>query len=419
MIQCRPEIVQKYLDGKLSTAEERVFEEHLAICRACQARLDLATSQVSQAVFQAFQAQEPSPHVDRRILDIPHRRLKAPWARAPFATRALRVALIPAALVALAAAAWYATPILSAWRFPGGDAGPIHETNKLRGLKDAGFEISPSESGGGGIGAWTAEAGVDGFATIDPRVAHSGKSSLKLVKRDGSGQVTQWIDLPLPKGTNIGLCAWVLSPTADFGDNKYFVMALGTRYVGARYGPEKRDDAICTFSLVDASPVWRPLIVNTQLERDAQGLLLTFSAGAGRGTYTGWDRATWVDDVLLEIVVPIDARFVEHDARLKIEAQLPKGYSISLAEPILFSSYYRQSHGLPDLPAKVEPSEDGRLQLVVDDPKAVSELRTTNPDTGGPPTGTVSGHLNRRGYSVAFKANFIGYLSSDQPATAG
>ncbi len=392
MSECQPEEVQLYLDERLSPLDEERFEAHLATCRACQARLDASTESVAKAVSRAFEANEPSAEVDRRILAIP--RADKPTRRIELSSPLIRLFLVAAALLSLLGAAWYAVPYISAWRFPGGQAGPTPEHVKFTGIEDADFEISPSQIRSDRLGGWDA-ANNASFAMIDTARAHSGKSSLKLYKRNGSGQVTQWIPVPLPAGTNLTLGAWVLSPQPGSGDNKYLSIAAGTVYDDE---PDKRDHVLGEFRLMDASPAWRPFIINTYVAKPTAGFRVTLSVGAGRGTYQGWDQAVWVDDLFLGVVIPFRCEFRNEGGRLVVDAAVPDGYDSSMIDPtsLKFVSLMRHDRELPGLATRLEIVDQRHVRFVVDDPLAISEL--------SPGTGNIQGFLQFGKYRVAFSA---------------
>jgi hypothetical protein len=373
--------------------------DHIADCEPCLAvfeRASLICAAIEETVSDMPEAgtvpeQQGRSRPDNRTVW----GIFANSARRIAASRPIRLIGIPVfACGGLALAGWFAAPLVSAWRFPGGDARPIKESIQL--LQESTPRSGPAEESANAIGPWKIECDppLPGFATLDASVTNSGEPSLKLIQRSASGRLEQNIPVPLPSGTEIKLGAWIYSPRGGSPDNKYFAMGVSTPGIGN----------VASIDILDASPVWRPYILSTVLTKPTTSISLTLTM-TGNGTYEGWDWATWVDDVFVGISMPLSGTCRQIQDSLVIDARVPEGFDTSnLSESVQFNAVYDPPNEIAhNISGRVIKGTDHRtFRVVIDSPVAIDALTMENPDTHGPASGSVAGRLQYGSYSVPF-----------------
>jgi hypothetical protein len=355
--------------------------EHLAACQACGAAFVERTMAVDSIENALGKRGRRFPPNRRRL-------------------RLVGAAFGLAATFALGA--WYAAPYIQAWRFPGGAAAPIIESQRLIGIDDPGFERAAVT--GNQIGKWNVGGNeAPGFASVDDKIFHSGGHSLKLVQRSGSNGIWQTLNLNLPAGTEIIYGAWVYAPRGGSSDNKWLMMTMQT---------DTTPNA-ARLDYLAATPTWTPLILRTLLSKPATSLRLDISVGAGRGKYQGWDWATWIDDVFVGVEIPVMASpYWKRGGAMVVPCTLPSGYSLSDIDPKSISLERIDYEDL--LPGALEDNA-GHPQFVFG-PEAVLRFSEPVVETGIPPNGVIFGRFNKGGYSIPFYVSVKGYIQDAPPS---
>lgn len=214
------------------------------------------------------------------------------------------------------------------------------------------------------------------FCVLDSRETRLGSGrSLKLYLRSFGGSVLRTIPGPFPAGTVVYLRSWVLMPKPGSTDNKWLSIGIGSKPTDPSH-----KEAVALVDVFDASPYWRPYTISTGLTSAAQALTIRFSSGAGDGAYQGWDRAAWIDDVQLEISVPLAGTAQSSGDRIQVRIEQPAGFQVSPRPQDLGLRLYGEQ--TPRFaPASVET--DGKsVTCTYEAPGLAGLIARGNPDTG-------------------------------------
>ena len=371
----------------LSTDLQCMVADHLADCKACQIEFERSVMMDAAVSLGLESVPLPQAAPQRKQGMFSFLRL-----------RSFRVVGIMGALFAgFALGGWFGAPIIHRWSISGPGAAPIRPEFALLGMPNQITQNTIATKTT--VGPWAIKCDLaHGFASLDDSVTYSGGRSIKLVQRNGSGELVQDIPIPLPAGTLITAGAWVLTPRGGTGDNKYFTMSIrpsGTTSEASSY-------------VLDESPNWRPVILRSTLAQAADSFRVILSVGSGYGNYFKWDWAMWVDDVFVGVVIPLRGECHDSGDELIVQAKLPPGYTNSMSQPasVFFSGYDERARNIA---GKVLPSSDAKtIRLSIRSSLAVRAMHTQNPDTGGPPTGRVAVRLRYGQYSVPFEIGIIG-----------
>jgi len=213
------------------------------------------------------------------------------------------------------------------------------------------------------------------YEEVDATVSHSGGQSIKLYQRAYGGRVRRDFNLPLPEGTLIKLSFWVLCPRGGSFENKHFSGGLGTP-----------DAMLANLDVFDASPNWRPYVLSTSLSSFTDRFHVEFGTGSGNGSYQGFDWATWVDDVKVEVVLKAEAQsWTVTDDDIAVVVRLPEGYERAKIVP--GSARLVSQHSVFDWsPGIVAETVDGRASLTFKDvPRLIDEIQAPSSSPGHTP----------------------------------
>lgn len=246
-----------------------------------------------------------------------------PWWKA--ASQVLVFAALGALMLAMLGLRYAGT--IQQWLWPVGRSSPVGPHIELRGLVDPGFEDARLG------GAWVpSDSPAKDFAGIDRSVSHTGRSSLKLVQKSGAGSVSQRVSVQLPAGAEVTAAFYMLSPRGGSPDNKWPSLTLGARLApGARDGiaDDRGYGYLSNMPVFFSAPTWRPFVVRTQLTDPVDELVLTFDVGSGEGLYDEDDWVTWIDDVLLGVMVPLrNVWWRRQGQELEVRAELPSHFPV-------------------------------------------------------------------------------------------
>ncbi len=262
--------------------------------------------------------------------------------------------------------------------------------HQVQGLRDMDFDAGSftrqdwTATGSGVQGEFPLESlepvhqDVPNFYALDDRVSHSSEGrSLKLYLRSFGGAVRRTIVGPFPAGTVVRVQSWVLMPQPGSTRNKW--LSFGVSTLPLTQGEKGQSASIDVF---DASPVWRPYLLTMGLASGAHSLEISFSTGAGDGSYLGWDRAAWIDDVQVSISIPIHGEAATHGDVVTARLTPPPNFTLS-ADPRDLE-LWTYGGKLPNLrPTRVEQA--GRDVVCTYMAVGLAELIAGgNPDTGTP-----------------------------------
>jgi hypothetical protein len=270
----------------------------------------------------------------------------------------------------------------------------------LHGVEDSGFESGTIVREGFNDlkdGRWHTRPSPH-TAIIDRRVAHSGRSSLKLFQREYGGHVERHFDLPLPPGTKIRYAVWAKSPSGGSVNNKYFTAGLNVNGVGNLQA-----------TVIQASPEWKEIMYEFGTEHFAAGFGVAFSTSFGDGRYKGWDVATWVDDFSLSVLLNGRATYsLDKGDRLTVRLVLPAPYRIEDVDrdSITWTDESDDRHP-PVRPVSVEPV-NGAIEATFEDHEAAEILRLGAPNGQDPSNANIWGRVRYGKFSVPFFAGFYG-----------
>ncbi|MBI1757291.1 MAG: zf-HC2 domain-containing protein [Fimbriimonas ginsengisoli] len=385
---CDPSLIDRYLAGTLTPAEEEALEAHMAECEACRARFDELTRPVTEAVRGAASALA-FPQRLRRRLPIPGGTARRPrfWIAA-----ALAAALL---VGAFAVGSRYAQQ----WLFVIPEA-PTQDPDKaVQSLQNEGFEQ-------GEVG-WTGFGGLN--ATVDTGVAHSGRASAKLLHRSGGGRIDRVIPIPVPAGSDLTLSAWVLCPRGGSTHNKWLALSVAAG--------DDIEGVVATLDIYDASPHWRPIQLHLHCPIATNEIRVEATTSPGRGNYEDTDWASWVDDFGLSLVLrgqAVAPARIDGDA-IRVGFEVPSPYDPRHIEPTSVRYVDNLGATLPIGPT--EFSIEGRtIWCTFRDAGEARRLALPNPDRPDKPSVfSIMARVEYASVSVPVDAGFIGTFQPSPP----
>lgn len=149
--------------------------------------------------------------------------------------------------------------------------------------------------------AWSREE--SDYVSIDPSEGWSKPGSIKLLHRYYGGTARRKFYLPLGPGSVVRLTCWVKCPDGGAQQNKF--LSLG---IAGRKDSEPRVGN--SLNVFDANPNWRPYCIETSIPLAIDEFEIGFSTSAGDGDYKGYDRASWIDDISIEVIASYPIRIV-------------------------------------------------------------------------------------------------------------
>jgi len=205
------------------------------------------------------------------------------------------------------------------------------------------------------------------FVMIDPNVGHSRPGSIKLLQRHYGGTARRKVSMPLGPDSVIRLSCWVLCPYGGSVQNKYLSFGIS----GGVASKAKLGNNLNVF---DANPNWRPYWIETSIPQAIDYFEISFSTGAGDGNFRGYDWASWIDDIAIEVIASYP---------VKIVSAIGDELDFDIVAPgVAFSDLRAVSsrQGFADVIVTPIPGHENRYR--VKSVAVIEELRSPNPFAG-------------------------------------
>ncbi|MBI5706026.1 MAG: hypothetical protein HZC36_03440 [Armatimonadetes bacterium] len=228
-----------------------------------------------------------------------------------------------------------------------------------------------------GLGAWKPQPNGPNYAELSGEEAHSGSKSLKFYHREYGGLYDKRFNTPVPAGGIIRLATWVLSPRGGAADNKWLNLGIGT-------GTEADSGPVAGIDVLSVDSRWQPVTLQLAVAQTTPGFHVQLTTGPGHGQYSGWDWASWVDDVRVYLNAGVEKSvwMIEGDT-LRMAVRLPKPYGPKSAD--LTRVYVRDlQKRISAVPADERRVFDDVMVFTFRSPKLVAFIQEETESDGSP-----------------------------------